>query len=437
VSFQTLLDLCTLRRNLHRSPSELRKMQTKKLRAIVEHAYRNVPFYRRKFDSARVKPNDIRTIEDLTKIPISTKSEIRSASLSEVVAGNIDLRKCVKRTTSGSTGAPLTVFVDSKAADFEDAVWTRTYLENGLKLQDRMLVIHDPRSRRVSKSIGLIQHFGIMRRKYVSIFEDVEQKSRLIEEYKPQSIKGYASSLAILADFGRQKSAHVHPRLIFSGAELLDNQTRKFISSFFEAEVFDNYACNEFSLLAWECREHMGYHMNVDSVIMEFVDDGQPVSPGERGEIVCTGLANCAMPFIRYRLDDVGVPGREPCSCGRQLPLMKIVEGRTDDFLVTLDGKLISPLIFFPYPFQDFEGIKQFRVIQERRDKLVIQLVLKEGFRSGPEIFEKARRDISKLFGAAMQVEFQTLEKIEKDPSGKLRKIISHVPINGRMNKTA
>jgi phenylacetate-CoA ligase len=437
LSFQTLFDLCTLRRNLHRSPSELREMQTKKLRAMVEHAYRNVPFYRRKFDDARVNPCDIKTIEDLTKIPISTKSEIRSASLSQVVAGNMDLGKCVKRTTSGSTGSPLTVVVDSRAADFEDAVWTRTYLENGLRLQDKMVVLHDPRSRRVLKSVGLIQHFGIMRRKYISIFDDVEQQTRTIDEYAPQSIKGYASSLAILADHCKQKSLHIHPRLIFSGAELLDNQTRKFISSTFEAEVLDTYACNEFSLLAWECREHMGYHINLENVIMEFVDDGQRVSPGERGEIVCTGLENHAMPLIRYRLDDVGIPSHEQCSCGRQLPLMKIVEGRKDDFLITLDGKLISPLIFFPYPFQDFEGIKQFRVIQEKRDKLVIQLVLKEGFQSGSEIFEKARKDISKLFGSATQVEFQTMEKIQKDPSGKLRKIISHVPINGRMNKTA
>jgi phenylacetate-CoA ligase len=436
VSFQSLFDLYTLRRNLHSSPSELREMQTKKLRAIIEHAYRNVPFYRRKFDDARVKPHDIKTIKDLTKIPISTKSEIQSASLSEVVAENMDLSKCVKRTTSGSTGTPLTVVVDSRAANFEDAVWTRTYLENGLTFQDKMAVLHDPRSRRVSRSVDLVQHFGIMRRKYISIFDDVGQQSRLIEEYRPQSIKGYASSLAILADYGKQKSAHIHPRLIFSGAELLDKQTRKFISSAFEAEVFDNYACHEFSLMAWECREHMGYHTNVDSVIIEFLDDGQAVSPGEHGEIVCTGLANRAMPLIRYRLGDVGIPEQEQCSCGRPLPLLKIIEGRTDDFLVTLDDKLISPLIFFPYPFKDFEGIKQFRVIQEKRDRLIIQLVLEEGYRSGSEIFEKARIEISRLFGAAMQVEFQTLDKIEKDPSGKLRKIISHVPISGRMNRT-
>jgi phenylacetate-CoA ligase len=299
-----------------------------------------------------------------------------------------------------------------------------------------MAVIHDPRSRRASRTNDMIQKIGIMRRKYVSIFDTVEQQYRLIEEYNPQAIKGYSSSLAILADFVKQQSSHIRPRQIFSGAELLDSQTRKLISSVFEAEVFDNYASNEFTLMAWECREHEGYHINVENVIMEFIADGETVAPGERGEIVCTGLTNYAMPLIRYRLGDVGIPNEKQCSCGRTLPLMKVVEGRADDFLITTDGRLISPLVFFPFPFKEGET-RQFRVIQERRDKLIIQLVLQEGVRSEPEIFEHARKEISRLFGAATRVEFQTLDKIEKDPSGKLRKIISHVPINGHLGEAS
>jgi phenylacetate-CoA ligase len=180
----------------------------------------------------------------------------------------------------------------------------------------------------------------------------------------------------------------------------------------------------------------MGYHLNIDNVLMEFVDDSERVSPGEHGEIVCTGFSNHAMPLIRYRIADVGIPSQERCSCGRGLPLMKIVEGREDDFLVTLDGRVISPLIFFPYPFANSEQIKQFRVIQERKDRLVIQVVLDESSRNESRIFEKATREISRVFGDATQVEFQVLQSIERDPSGKIRKVISHVPINGLMNRT-
>jgi len=436
LSLQTLFDLYALRRHLHSSKSELRDIQTKKLRAIINHAYTNVPYYRRKFDEAKVKPDDIKNIEDLTRIPTSTRTEIQGTPLSEITAKNIDLNKCTRRTTSGSTGIPLTVTIDPRAEQFEEALYTRACLENGLRIQDKMAVIHDPRSRKASKTNDMLQKIGIMRRKYISIFDTVEEQTRLIEEYNPQAIKGYASSLAILADYVKRQSSHIHPRRIFSGAELLDNQTRKQISSIFEAEVFDNYACNEFTLMAWECHEHEGYHMNVENVVMEFIDDGETVTPGERGEIVCTGLTNYAMPLIRYRLGDVGVPSQEQCSCGRTLPLMKIVEGRADDFLVTIDGRLISPLVFFPFPFKEDEA-KQFRVIQEEKDKLIIQLVLQDGVRGETEIFEDARKEISKLFGTATQVEFQTLDKIDKDPSGKLRKVISHVPIDGHLDEAS
>ena len=434
VSLQTLFDLYALRRNLHSRPSDLRDMQTKRLRAIINHTYANVPYYRRKFNDARVKPEDIRNIEDLTRIPTSTRTEIQATPLNEITAKNIDIDKCHERTTSGSTGIPLTVTIDPRAEQFEEALWTRTYLENGLGIRDKMSVIHDPRSIKASRKNDLLQKIGLMRRQYISIFDTVEKQSKLIEEYSPHAIKGYASSLAILSDFVKRQSSYIRPRQIFSGAELLDNQTRKLISSTFEAEVFDNYACNEFTLMAWECRQHEGYHMNIENIVMEFLDDGENVAPGERGEIVCTGLTNYAMPLIRYRLGDIGVPSQEQCSCGRTLPLMKIVEGRTDDFLVTTNGRLISPLVFFPFPFKEDET-KQFRVIQEKKDKLIIQLVLRDDVRDKSEIFENAREEISRLFGTATQVEFQTLDKIEKDPSGKLRKIISHVPINGHLNE--
>jgi phenylacetate-CoA ligase len=436
VSLQTLFDLYALRRHLHSNPSELKDVQTKRLRAIMNQAYANVPFYHRKFDEARVRPDDIKNVEDLTRIPMSTRNEIQAAPLSEITAKNIDIDKCARRTTSGSTGIPLTVTINPRAEQFEEALWTRAYLENGLRIRDKMSVIHDPRSIKASRRNDVLQKIGLMRRQYISIFDTAEKQSKLIEKYNPHAIKGYASSLAILADFIKRQSSPIHPRQIFSGAELLDNQTRKSISSIFEAEIFDNYACNEFTLMAWECRQHEGYHINVENVIMEFVADDETAAPGERGEIVCTGLTNYAMPLIRYRLGDIGIPNEEQCSCGRTLPLMKVVEGRADDFLITTDGRLISPLVFFPYPFKEGET-RQFRVIQEKRDKLIIQLVLQEGVRGEREIFEHARKEISRLFGTATRVEFQTLDKIEKDPSGKLRKIISHVAINGHMGKAS
>lgn len=422
--------LYQLRKNLRLEPSRLQTMQRKRLRAIIKHAYENVPFYHRKFDKAGIKPDDIKSAADMTKIPMTTKSEIQACSLEDIVARNVDVNRCVKTMTSGSTGLPLTVISDERAEDFSTALWARAFLENGLRLRDRMAIIRDPHYS--PKDRGWFERLAraiILRRKYISVFDDVKRQLELLEDFTPDVIKGYASSLAILADFCRKKASRVKPRLVFTGAELLDKGYRKLISSAFGCEVLDYYGCIEFGLLMWECREHVGYHMNIDSVVIDFVKNGEAVAPGERGEIICTTLVNYAMPLIRYRLGDAGIPAEEQCSCDRSLPLLKMLEGRTDDFLTALDGGIISPSGFSPYPFENLEGVRQFRVIQERRDKLTIQLVAREGFLNDKQVFEKARRKIEKVFGEGMQVDFQLLEKIDRDSSGKLRKIISHVPV--------
>ena len=432
MSFQTVLHLSRLKRNLRRKPSELEEMQIKKLRAIVRHAYRDVPFYHRKFKNARIDPDQIRSVEDLQKIPLTSRSEVQAASSREVVASNFDPGRLVKRRTSGSVGQPLTVFVDKGTARFEDALWLRAMFENGLRLRDKLVVIHDPASKFLEDGKWL-KNLGIIRREYISILEDAKPQLALLKKNEPEVIKSYPSALTIIANLCKARGCSIKPRLIFTGAELLDEATREFISSTFDAEVLDNYGCNEFSLLAWECSQHLGYHINSDSVVMEFINRGERVAFGERGEIVCTSLVNQAMPLIRYRVGDVGISSDEQCPCGRTLPLMEVLEGRADDFLVTLGGKLVSPLIFHPYPFENSDWITQFKIVQEKRDKLIIQLVIKEDAGDVAKIIADARVRLIELFGTDMQVEFRTVKSIERDTSGKLRKIVSHVSIYDRL----
>jgi len=425
MSIRTVSNLYTLRRNLRLESEELRKLQNRKLRKILKYAYSNVRFYHEKFDSAKIKPDDIKTIEDLSKIPTTTKSEIQSASMGDIVAKHIDIKKCGMRTTSGSTGIPLKTIVDRETLDLEAATWARALLERGLRLSDRMAVIGDPRG--FPKSKNWLHFLRIIRREYLSIFDGPEKQLMLLERFKPDIMQGYPSSLAILADAYEQKTSNVKPRLIFTLGELLDKATRELVSSAFETEIMDNYACSEFSLMAWECKEHTGYHMNVDSVIMEFLNNGDPVEDGERGEIVCTSLLNKAMPLIRYRLGDVGISLEAKCTCGRTLPLMRIVEGRLDDFLMATDGRTISPTVFFPYPFENLDEIRQFRVVQEKKNQLTIQLCVRENYVIEDRFLEKATRELHRLFGEDMQVEFQTVERIPRDPSGKLRKVVSQI----------
>ena len=334
------------------------------------------------------------------------------------------MNNCLKRITSGSTGLPLTIVVDRARVDFEEALWLRAFFENGLRIRDRVAVVTDPRNFPVRK--GFFHRLGFLRTEYFSVFDEPARLAAALRVCKPDVLKGFPSSLALLAEeFGKKDD--FRSRLVFTCAELLDKASRDSISLISGRGVLDYYSCSEFNLLGWECRAHEGYHINVDSTVVEFVRAGEAVSSGERGEIVCTNLSNWSMPLIRYKTGDVGIPSEEQCSCGITLPLMKLIEGRTGDFLTATDSRKISPIIFFPYPFagkDSYDGILQFRVIQKERDEITIQLATKEHGPSNEQL-EDARKEIQRVFGLDMKVNFEIMQKIKNDPSGKLRKIVS------------
>jgi len=406
-------------------PSELQNLQLKRFRALVNYAYENVAFYHRKFRDAGVKPGDIKCFEDLKKVPTTSKFEVQACNPKDLVGVTADLGSLVKRTTSGSTGVPLAIFAAGRVEDFYNAVWMRAVFECGLRVRDKMAIIADPRT--FPKSKTFLQRLGIAERKYISIFDPAEGQLALLKEFRPDAVKGYASSLIILAEEFGKALKDVGVRMVFSGAELLNEADRQLISSAFEAELFDFYSCTELGWLAWECKAHNGYHVNADSVLLEFLDDdGESVAPGEKGRVVGTSLFNDVMPLIRYELEDVAVPVNDDCPCGITLPIIRSVEGRADDFLITADGKKVSPTVFFPYPFESVEWIKQFRIIQESRKKLIVQVVPKKALEDREEIVERAKRKLCELFGD-VEVEFEFVENILLDSSGKLRKVISRI----------
>jgi phenylacetate-CoA ligase len=407
----------------------LKEMQMRKLHSMLHYAYDNVPFYHRKLDGAGVKPDDIKTLEDLVKIPTTTKSEIQQTPVSDLTARGVKTSDCAENITSGSTGVPLVTYMDKKALGLYSAIWIAVFQENGVRLRDKRAMIEEPRN--FPKNKNLNEYIGIMSTKHISIFDDVRTQLNLLHEYRPDIIEGYPSSLMILADAHRKREDDLSPRMIFTLAEILEKASRNFISSAFDSEVIDYYGSAEFSLLAWECHEHSGYHTNADCAIVEFLKNGEVVADNERGEITCTSLINHAMPLIRYRHGDIGVPLKDKCSCGKTLPMMKVVEGRADDFLTAIDGRIISPTVFFPYPFRSFSDIRQFMVIQEEKDMIRIRLVL-EGKLLSDGVLESARKEIQRVFGEEMRVEFEMLDELPRDRSGKLKKVVSKIPVDFR-----
>jgi len=418
-------NLYNLMKSQWKSYEELRELQNKKLRVITKQAYENVPFYRQKFDSAGVRPEDIKTVEDLPKLPITTKQEVKENFPDRIVAKGVDISKCWLPHTSGSTGIPLTVAYDEAAEDFQKAVALRPNLSCGQKPWDKWADITSPDHIHDKK---WFQKLGIFNPIATSLFLEPKEQMSAIEKIKPSIIDGYSSSIYLLAKAVQENgSDKIHPRIIYGTAELLTNEMREYIHSTFGVEMYDQFGCVELGRTAWECPAHSGYHIDVEAVVMEFVRDGKQVPPGERGEIVYTSLYNYAMPLIRYAIGDIGVPSDRACPCGRGLPLMEWVEGRADAFIQVPGGQIFSPIIW-TILLRRFPEIARFRVNQEKIEEIKIQVEPRGDFTRST--IERITENVRNTLGKEVHISIEPVDAIPKDKSGKVRSVISKVEID-------
>jgi len=415
--------LLQLRKTQWLRSEQLRKLQERKLKAIVRHAYNNTDFYHRKFDLYGLKPEAIKTIEDLQKLPITTRTDIRNSYPDGIVARGTNLDGCIKRKTSGSTGTPMDVVFNKNDQAFRIAVYYRAMIECGLRIADKLFTISSFGHKEEGKK--WFQHLRLLRQKNVSPTNPLEHTIQTLIEYRPDVLYGPASYITLLSRIIKEKRIReLRPRLVFSHAELLDSKDRNFINSVFETQLFDTYGSVEFIRLAWECPQHAGYHIDADGYIVEFVEDGQNVSPGEKGEIVVTSLHGQAMPFLRYALGDVGIPLDEKCPCGRGLPLMKTIEGRAEDFIVLPNGWMVSPRSLTAM-MNRVPGIAQYRIIQKTTNTIRVELIKGEGF--SEKTLLQVIAGIKRILNAKVQVHVRIVDEMPKGQLGKTRTVISEV----------
>jgi len=416
-----LYNLHKLRKNQWRNPSELNKLQLEKLKALLHNAYYKVDYYRRLFDHAGIKPEDIKTVKDLSKIPITSRREIQALPKGEIIAK--DAFVVWQLRTSGSTGIPLDISLGVREINTRQLFYRRMYFANSGKLTDKQLIITSEQNFR---SRQWFHNLGVLREKYISIFEDIENQLKAILEFKPDIISGYASSLKNLAiEAQKQKIKNINPRMLFSTAELITEQDREFISSVFKADLFDYYACNECGVIAWECKEHFGYHIDSDNVIVEFIkEDGTEAKAGEEGEIIITSLNSYTMPFIRYKIGDVGVPSDEKCPCGRTLPMMKIIAGRINDCIKLPDNRKICPYILM-ITMDGIKGVRKYSIHQEEKNKIRIDILQNED--TSPETLMQINKKYKEIFGRDVNVEVTICKEYHRKEEGKLKTIFSKV----------
>lgn len=414
-------------RNQWLSLKAIKKLQWAKLRRIIAYAYAHVEFYHEKFKEFNITPSDIKSPKDMLKLPVITKRELRANFPERVIAKNISPGNLIFDTTSGTTGLPFKIAKDKSLLFLGDALRRRNNRWCGLEMGEKYTILWYPfwADEKINRKIKLLKKIfnsplrlsdlNLNESKLIKYFNE-------LNKYMPKALIGYWYSIRVLAKVIRKHDLHLDIDICIGCAD--DAIDREMIESVFHSTTFNRYASNEFHNIANECQERNGLHINADHVFLEFIKDGEHVSDGEIGKIIITDLDNRVMPFIRYELGDMGIPSEELCSCGMGLPLIKRLEGRVLDLIITPKGQLITAT-YFPSVFKTLgDYIDQYQVVQKKQDKIVAYLVKGKNYQEeiSEMILKKVKENIEDV-----EFSLEFVDSIPPEKSGKYKIIKSEI----------
>jgi phenylacetate-CoA ligase len=403
-----LWELQRLLRNRWLSADELNALQERKLRAVVRHAYDNVAYYRDLFKSVGLTPHDVRTVDDLRRVPITTKAQLKAAGIGKITAKGTDLAACVVTCTSGSTGEPFATY-RARRERTRRLIDFRALISVGFRPRDRLVILGPewaPWNR-------LNHRLGLYRTTSVSRLLPIDEQIARIKKAQPTMMWAYPTLLrAVLHGLDYRLSAIARPRVLIHGAEVLDDVLKDRIRADLDLEMLNFYGAIEVGRIAHECRAHTGLHVNSDNVVLECLNGDSRAKASEPGIATVTSLTRYTMPIIRYHLGDLCTPLARSCPCGSSFPLIGPPQGRSWDMITLPSGKLVSPLALHVF-LRSAEGIDQFRVIQESRDQLVVRLAAKKDLPAA--WLAQLETHLRERLGEPMRLEIQRVDYMRED----------------------
>lgn len=412
------------------SSTQLEEYQFAKLSKLLHHAYDNVPYYRKLFESRGIQPHKIHSLEDLQQIPFLTKSIVREQK-STLKAMNCPDTKFETISTGGSTGEPLTFFIERGIALTTYLGFLQSFLDwMDCHFTDRYIFFvgnERPWKYQLMRRILYLSSFSLTD-------ENLSVYVKKINEHKPKFIIAYPSAMTLLARF--MKKNNIHPvstlkAIICSGETLYDWQ-RDFLEQIFHCEVYAYYNQREQTVFAATCGESDCYHIFPEYGITELIgSNGKPVTKeGEIGEIVGTGFTNFNYPFIRYRTGDIGVYTSKTCGCGRHYQLLRNIEGRNHEFIVSKTGRFIPLTGIYGLIAHCSKKVKECQLYQDTPGEIIVQIKKDNGYTSEDD--DCIQKSFQKRFQNEISISLEYVDNIPYTISGKHQFLIQRLPIDFR-----
>ena len=405
-----------------KSEAEIADLQWRKLERLIAHCWDHVPYYRMRWAQAGLRdPRDVANVDDYARLPLLTKQDVRDnfAQLKSAPHGEALLYK----TTGGSTGEPLTIGYTRESYERRTAVMLRGYGWAGARLGSRALYLWGVAPQGIKERM----HHALFNRRMLDVFTmsdaNMGDYADAIDRHQPEVIVSYVASVVRLAQWLLDNDRRVHmPRAVVCAAEPLFEYQRVLIEEAFGCPAFNTYGCREFMLIASECELRDGLHVNADHLRVELGEQVfDSAQAGIPRQVLVTDLHNSGMPLMRYANGDMATARDRPCACGRGLPMLEKVEGRSMDALRTPQGHYVGE--FLEHLMFDTPGIARFQALQARLDRLDISIVRQAHFRE--ESLEHIRTAMREAFGNGLELRFTYAEEIPLTASGKLRVAIS------------
>jgi phenylacetate-CoA ligase len=412
----------------------LEEYQLRQLGRLLEHAYNNVPYYRRVFDERGLKPAHIQDLDDLRKLPFLTRDLVRD-NLKDLTTEGYPPGRLEYVTTGGSTGVPLGFYYEkgvSRAREwaFIKMLWGRV----GYNFRDRCVIIKGnvvsgaDRGQFWEKTL-----FGrwLVLSSYHLTDENMPRYIEEIRRFRPRFIQAFPSAISILARYMKKNgcTAFESVRAVLCGSENMYPGQRELLEEVLKCRVYTWYGHAERAVLAGECEPNREYHLFPEYGITEIVrEDGEPVAAdNEVGVIVGTGLTNFAMPLIRYKTDDMAARVAGACACRREYPRIRDVRGRwLQEFIITRNNRPIS-ITAINMHSDVFDNVDRFQFYQDRKEEVVFNVVRKPTFTDRDT--EYIRSELSKKLGPDIDLVIRFVDDIPRTERGKYRFLVQKLPV--------